>query len=139
MRQGLPADVLRLRQESGALAEKVAGVTGAAVAVLEQRLTETSEALARTEEMLRQVDRGIALLAQAEVDARWVARSLANFESVWDVMTPENRGRLVRALVENVEVDGATGSVTVTLAELQLPPMPKGKDKPQGGNHANAN
>ncbi len=139
MRQGLPADVQRLRLKCGALVEKVASAAGPAMAVLEQRLTETSEALARTEEMLRQVDRGIALLAQAEVDARWVARSLANFESVWDVMTPENRGRLVRALVENVEVDGATGSVTVTLAELQLPPMPKGKDKPQGGNHANAN
>jgi len=139
MRQGLPADLVRLRLDSGALAERVASWTGASVALLEQRLTETSEALARTEEMLRQVDRGIALLAQAEVDARWVARSLANFESVWDVMTPENRGRLVRALVETVEVDGATGGVTVTLAELQLPPMPEGKDKPQGGNHANAN
>ena len=39
--------------------------------------------------------------------------------------TGENRGRLVRALVQTVAVDGETGAVTATLADLNLPPVPE--------------
>lgn len=47
-------------------------------------------------------------------------QALADFEAAWDVLTPENRARLVRALVRSVSVDEPTGNVTVTLAELEL-------------------
>ena len=44
---------------------------------------------------------------------------LEDFTSVWDVLTPENRGRLLRAVVQSVEVDEPTNKVTVVLADLE--------------------
>ena len=44
--------------------------------------------------------------------------SLARFDAVWDVMTPENQVRLVQAVVERVEVDEPSGRVSAVLADL---------------------
>ena len=45
----------------------------------------------------------------------WVARCLADFDSVWDILTPQNRSGLVRALVETVEIDESANRVRVCL------------------------
>jgi site-specific DNA recombinase len=50
-----------------------------------------------------------------KTDTTWVGRCLADFGSVWDVLTPQNQGRLVRALVEEVEVDEPSNRVRVCL------------------------
>jgi hypothetical protein len=44
--------------------------------------------------------------------------TLADFEALWEVLTPRNRQRLVRALVEEVVVNERAGEVTVRLAGL---------------------
>ncbi len=44
------------------------------------------------------------------------------YGSVWDVLTPANRGRLVRAIVERVEVDELKKEVRVFLTDLQSAP-----------------
>jgi site-specific DNA recombinase len=48
----------------------------------------------------------------------WAARCLADFDSIWDILTPQNRGRLVRAVVEAVEVDEPANRVKVYILEL---------------------
>jgi hypothetical protein len=48
-----------------------------------------------------------------------VAQVLADFTSVWDVLTSENRGRLLRAVVQSVEVDEPANQVKVVLADLE--------------------
>ncbi len=68
--------------------------------------------------------RGLTVLKQTEVDAEWVAGALADFDKVWEIMSPDNRVRLSHALVENVTVSGANHSVEVTLAQLRLPTLP---------------
>ena len=55
-----------------------------------------------------------------EVEAGWVAACLAEFDAVWDVMTPENRARLVGAVVERVEVDEPANRVSVALADVGI-------------------
>lgn len=50
----------------------------------------------------------------------WVAKCLADFSSIWDVLTPENRGRLLRAVVQRVEVDEPANKVSVFLADLGI-------------------
>ncbi len=52
------------------------------------------------------------------VDASWVTECLRDFESIWDVLTPENRGRLLRAVIERVEVDEPANRVTVHIADV---------------------
>jgi hypothetical protein len=53
-----------------------------------------------------------------EVEAGWVGQVLDDFTSVWDVLTPENRGRLLRAVVQAVEIDEPANQVKVVLADL---------------------
>jgi hypothetical protein len=48
-------------------------------------------------------------------------RTLSDFDRVWAVMTPENRGRLVDALIARVVVDDRSGAVRVHLAVLSRP------------------
>ena len=47
-----------------------------------------------------------------------MVKALGDFDTVWDVLTIDNRGRLVRALVRRVEVDEANGCVTAVLVNL---------------------
>jgi hypothetical protein len=45
-------------------------------------------------------------------------RCLNDFAAVWDVLTPENRGRLLRAVVQQVEVDEPANKVKVFIVDL---------------------
>jgi hypothetical protein len=74
--------------------------------------------LNEAEVQLRDVERKLATLDQAEIDGLWVARMLRDFDQVWDVMTVENRGRLVRALVRRVVVDEDAGTCEVELLDV---------------------
>jgi site-specific DNA recombinase len=51
------------------------------------------------------------------VGSSWVSRCLADFDSIWDVLTPENRVRLLRAVVQSVEVDEPANRIKVTLQD----------------------
>ena len=63
----------------------------------------------------------LAAIDQTEIETQWVIESLTHFDTVWDALNPENRGRLVRAVVEKVEVDEPSGQVTAVLVDLDLP------------------
>jgi site-specific DNA recombinase len=52
-----------------------------------------------------------------EIEISWAERCLADFDSVWDVLTPQNRGRLLRAVIESVEVDEPANRVRVLIAD----------------------
>ena len=62
----------------------------------------------------------------AEIETSWVARCLADFDAFWDVLTPKNRGRLVRAVVQSIEIDEPANRVKVFILEprdrLPAPP-----------------
>jgi hypothetical protein len=53
----------------------------------------------------------------AKIETSWVGRCLADFDSIWDVLTPENRGRLLRAVVQSVEIDEPANRVKVFILE----------------------
>ena len=70
---------------------------------------------------MTEVERELATLERASIEAEWVKTALSHFDAVWEAMTLENRRRLVCAVVEEVSVDESTGDVTVTLASIELP------------------
>jgi hypothetical protein len=53
-----------------------------------------------------------------QVESEWVSRCLRDFSEAWDVLTSESRERLLRAVVDGVEYEQASGEVRVTLADL---------------------
>ena len=61
------------------------------------------------------------VLAQGESqlqEAAWLVQTLAELDALWEVYTPKNRQRLVRALVDEVVVDVRAGEVMVRLIDL---------------------
>jgi hypothetical protein len=49
------------------------------------------------------------------VDATWIAEQLQHFDSVWEELLPFNRQRLVRSVVQRINVDEPAGDVDIVL------------------------
>lgn len=65
------------------------------------------------------VDRELGVLEGAIEDAAWLVDTLRDFHGLWDSLTPKNRQRLIRSLVEEVRVDEQSGRVRVKLVDLR--------------------
>lgn len=117
-RQRMPAEIASLSDEGKRLVETIATVNGTARRLLDERLAEVGAQLARCEAQLASAERELANLDAIEVEATWVAQCLADFDKVWDVLTSENRRRLLRAIVERVEIDEPANKVSVFIADL---------------------
>jgi site-specific DNA recombinase len=78
-------------------------------------------------ERLREFAAEGTLADAAEIGTSWVARCLADFDAIWGVLTPENRGRLLRAVIQSVEVDEPANRVRVFIVDLgdRLPASPE--------------
>lgn len=82
------------------------------------QLQQVGDQLAGCEAQLAAAERELANLDALEVEVAWVARCLTDFGGIWDVLTPENRGRLMRAVIQRVEVNEPANQVSVFLADL---------------------
>jgi site-specific DNA recombinase len=99
-------------------------VVGHGRTVLHERLEERGAELEALQSRLERIERELAALDDARVEADWLERTLSEFDAVWDALTPENQARLVRAVVERVVVDEATGSVKMYVADLACADVP---------------
>lgn len=66
----------------------------------ERRLTELRDAIAAAE--------------NRTIDVAAATQSLAAFDPVWEALTPREKVRVVRLLVERVEYDGSAGQISIT-------------------------
>jgi hypothetical protein len=94
--------------------------------LLSQRISAGRAEVSQLEAGLAEAKRQHLALDGKCVDIEWVTRALGNFNTVWQAMTAANRGRLLRALIDRVFVDEATGKVDIHLdhldeAALQFP------------------
>jgi len=117
-RRDLPAEIAKLSDEGHRLVDTARDINGPGKKLLDQRLEELGEHHGRLENRLGQVERELASLEDIEVEAGWVAECLADFGTCWDVLTPENRGRLVRAIVRRIEVDEPANRVEMHITDL---------------------
>ena len=126
----IPPLIARLRRELDKLldeaAKAVPGVTERKldqVADLERSIKDQQARLTRVVERLE------ALEGVAE-DTAWITNELGRFDTVWDSMNADNRGRFVRCLVRAVRYDEVEGTVhtefvdTDEVAALSLVEVP---------------
>jgi hypothetical protein len=117
-RQKLPPEIASLSAEARRIVDTMASLTGTARKLVDERLQGVGDELARCEAQLTAAERELANLDALQVEVDWVAGCLTDFDGVWDVLTPENRGRLLRAVVQRVEVNEPANKVSVFLADL---------------------
>jgi len=114
----LPLLIETTSAEARQLTTTIASATGGARRPLEERLNELGQEAERHTARLAEAERELANLDAIEVEADWVARCLADFDTIWDALIPANRVRLLQALVQCVDVDQAHNQVSVVLADL---------------------
>lgn len=117
----LPALIAELSAKSAALTDRLMEMEGPGARAVESRLDKHSTRIEEAEARLAEVERRLDALLSAHADAAWVAKALGDFDTVWDHLTPANRQRLVRALVQDVTIDEPTGTITITLVDLVAP------------------
>ena len=117
-RRKLPPQIAAVSADMRTAVDALAGLTGAARRLVEARLQDAGEQLAHHEAQLAAAEHELANLDTIEVESSWVADSLAEFHTIWDVLTPENRGRLLRAVIQRVEVDEPANQIRVFFIDL---------------------
>jgi DNA invertase Pin-like site-specific DNA recombinase/predicted nucleic acid-binding Zn-ribbon protein len=132
-RQGLPSKIAMVSTEGKRLVESASRITGTGRRLLDAKLQEVGDQLGHLEARLTEVQRRLVLLEDAEVEVEWVTSCLVGFTKIWDALSAENRGRLVRAIVTRVEVDEPNDDVRVYLADLG--PVPEAETLAVEGTH----
>jgi hypothetical protein len=107
------------------LPEDLSKFEGRARELVEAKLRAATDTLVAAERQLAETERDTLDLDVAVNEAAWIVGALGNFAKVWKMMTPENQGRLLRALVAEVRVQEATGVVEVELMNFAADPGAK--------------
>lgn len=87
---------------------------GATNGVGSARLAELNDRIRTGEQAMTELRERAVALSREVVDEREVADALAAFEPVWETLTPKEQARVVRLLVQQVDYDGARGTVSLT-------------------------
>jgi hypothetical protein len=118
VRADLPGRVASASATASKLTDELGKLDGRARELVEAKLRVEADRLVAAERQLAETERDLVDLEVAEAEATWMLGALRNFANVWHLMTPENRGRLLRALVAAVRVKDETGEVEVELVNF---------------------
>ena len=113
-------EVTRLSAETQELMTEATAATASRRQKLQARLAEVGDKIAHHERREADTVRGLAELDRRESDGEWLVEAVGNFDRLWEQMMPENRQRLVGAIVERILVSGGGGQfqIDVQLAAL---------------------
>jgi site-specific DNA recombinase len=116
----LEAEDRRLRRELSQhhgelreLAKKIAFEPGEGTT----RLADLQERIAASERRLADVTDEAERLARERLDDAEVAKALAEFDGVWEMLTPAEQGKLLQLLIQRVDYDGRDGNLEITFHE----------------------
>jgi site-specific DNA recombinase len=79
-----------------------------------ERLAELEGIVGKLNARLAEIDSELSALERNRIDPDDVARALAQFDSLWDVLYPLERSRIVRLLIATITYD-AVGEVRIAL------------------------
>ena len=80
------------------------------------RLAELQEQIGRLESRIAQVKDQAVKIRRDRIDEADAATTLAEFDTPWETLTPNERARVVRLLIERVEYDAAKGKARITFS-----------------------
>lgn len=78
------------------------------------RLADVQERIASAERRLTEVRDEAERLRRDIIDAADVARALAEFDPVWEPLSPHEQARLLRLLIDRIDYDGREGMISIT-------------------------
>ncbi len=118
VRKALAAQIAEASAATSKLTDEVVRLEGRAREHVEAKLRDEAARLDEAERRLHALEDNALDLELVESQREWFVGALRNFGKVWGEMTPENQGRLLRALVAKVSVDEKTGMCRVELVNF---------------------
>jgi site-specific DNA recombinase len=110
-RRGLQRDCRRWSDEvRAALDGTGAGIGTTAL----PRLADLQERLRLAEQRSTEIDGRLEALDRERITEDEVATALRTFDPVWNALSPRERARIVQLLVERVDYNGGSGTISVT-------------------------
>ena len=70
--------------------------------------------------LLRLDERAALRLWRGTIDPAEVARALAQFDPVWESLTPHEQARLLHLLIERIDYDGREGLISITFHPIGI-------------------
>ena len=83
------------------------GLAAARFADLQDRITAAERRLTEVRDEAERLRRDL-------IDEADVAKALAEFDPVWESLSPREQGRLLQLLIERIDYDGHDGMVSIT-------------------------
>ena len=109
-RRVIEKDQRKAESELRELPPKIARDT---TGLVTQRLAEVQMQTLQRQARLDQVRAQEADLAKQKIPDTTVAQALAQFDEVWESLTPKEQARMVSLLVEGVDYDGTESTVSI--------------------------
>lgn len=106
------------RQLAGGLA---AADNAAGRAILQAQLDEAGVRHTDARLAVSDLDACLADLDATRVDAQWLTEVLSEWDRLWALLTPENRHRLMQAVVREIRINEQQGVVEVDLIDFTKP------------------
>ncbi len=114
----LPKLVRRLSDDVRRMASVLSEVQGNARSALEAKIEETVAQIKTHERRLLEVEDNLTTLERQAINVEFVDSCLRDFAGIWKALSSANKARLVRTLIERIEIDGATGEYRIVLTDL---------------------
>ncbi|MCA3012929.1 MAG: hypothetical protein INH41_11075 [Myxococcaceae bacterium] len=118
VKQAAPQLVAAHSVRASKLIEELSSLDGKAREAVSERLTAETAQLEAAERSLTDAERGLVEVLAVIEEFTPVLETLDDFREAWAIMTPENRVRLMAALIEDVRVDEKAGSVRITMIDF---------------------
>jgi hypothetical protein len=118
LRKRLPDEIATTSSAATRYVEELGRLQGRSRELVEAKLRTETERLTAAEQRLAQAENDRLDVDVADAERAWVVGALSDFGRVWSLMTPENRGRLARALVVAIRVDEESNQVEVELVNF---------------------
>ncbi|MEQ9380130.1 MAG: recombinase family protein [Pirellulales bacterium] len=109
--RGLERELTRWNHEIQKLLEQI--VPGEGNTPATARLADLQERIRDAERRATEIREQVIALNRNIVDQDEVTKAMAEFDPVWDSLTPREQTRVVQLLVERVDYDGAKGKVAI--------------------------
>ena len=110
----LEADRVALERSLKSYNERVRELVGATGDHITTRLAELQDKIRDVHSRMATVEKDIVTARAEQIDEDDLRAALASFDPVWKELTPNERERVIRLLVERVGYDGDKGTVAIT-------------------------
>ncbi len=112
-RRMLERDLTTSHADVERLVGAVSRTTGPAADAITAELEKAQSHGQTIESRLSEIDDGLAVLKVQDVDRDDLTRALEEFDPIWEALMIPERERVMRLLVETIDYDGGTGTMSI--------------------------